>query len=300
MKRPGDGPTDLPSDSTGGTPDSTERDRGRAARMPATTEGPPDTTESAARPAESAEPPKRSRSRLAKIALGAALSVAVLGALSGFGSRWGVWDFRTGFTLLRWSAYAALAVFVLTLPVLWMTRPRAGRARGFLLALLALVVCVPVFGLPLVWRARAGDVPRIHDITTDTEDPPRFVDIAPLRADAPNPVEYPGPEVAAQQRGGYPDIRPVILDQPIDAVFGRALEAARGAGWEIVSSSLEEGRIEATDRTFWFGFRDDVVVRLTPSGNRTIVDVRSKSRVGGSDVGTNARRIRSYLERLAG
>jgi uncharacterized protein (DUF1499 family) len=69
-------------------------------------------------------------------------------------------------------------------------------------------------------------------------------------------------------------------------------------GWEIVAADVEEGRIEATDRTFWFGFKDDVVIRLTPSGERTIVDVRSKSRVGGSDVGTNARRIRSFLERL--
>ncbi|MDX1493477.1 MAG: DUF1499 domain-containing protein, partial [Longimicrobiales bacterium] len=80
----------------------------------------------------------------------------------------------------------------------------------------------------------------------------------------------------------------------------RALAAARAMGWEIIDADPDEGRIEATDRTFWFGFTDDVVIRLTPSGDRTIVDVRSKSRVGRSDVGTNARRIREYLERLRG
>lgn len=248
--------------------------------------------------AEPVVPAKSKRERLAKAALFLAVAVALLGALSGFGSRWGLWGFRTGFTVLEWSAYAALAVAALTLPVLWLSRPGEGRPAAFVLALVALVVSVPVFAVPLAWRLRAGDVPPIHDITTDTSDPPRFVAIVPLRADAANPVEYSGREAAIQQREAYPDIRPVILDEPVAEAFERALGAARAEGWEIVESNLEKGRIEATDLTFWFGFRDDVVIRLTPNGDRTIVDVRSKSRVGRSDVGTNARRIRSYLERL--
>ncbi|MDX1645758.1 MAG: DUF1499 domain-containing protein [Longimicrobiales bacterium] len=224
--------------------------------------------------------------------------VGVTAAMAGFGSRWGFWHFRTGFTLLEWSAYGALGVAVLTLPVLWLTRPGQGSRRPFALAVGALVVSVPVFLVPLGWRLRAGDVPPIHDITTDTNDPPRFDEIVALRAEAPNPVEYPGPDAAEQQREAYPDIRPAVLDISVGRAYERALAAARDMGWEIVSADLDEGRIEATDRTFWFGFTDDVVVRLTPSGDRTIVDVRSKSRVGRSDVGTNARRIRSYLERL--
>lgn len=240
------------------------------------------------------------RERLAKAVLVLAVAVALLGALSGFGSRWGLWSFRTGFTVLEWSAYAALAVAALTLPVLWLSRPGRGRPVAFVLALAALVVSVPVFAVPMAWRLRAGDAPPIHDITTDTNAPPRFDAIVPLRQGAPNPVEYSGQETAIQQREAYPDIRPVILDEPIADAFERALGAARAEGWEIVDSDLEEGRIEATDRTFWFGFRDDVVVRLTANGERTIVDVRSKSRVGRGDVGTNARRVRSYLERLQG
>lgn len=247
----------------------------------------------------STTPPKRPwQVTAAGVVLVLALLVAVTAAMAGFGSRWGLWDFRTGFSVLRWAVYGALATTVLTLPVLWLTRPGQKRPMGLFFAVLALLVSAPVFLVPLMWRARAGDVPPIHDITTDTNDPPRFQDIAPLRADAPNPVEYPGQEVAAQQRAGYPDIRPVVLDVPMGQAFERALAAAQGMGWEIVASDVDEGRIEATDRTFWFGFRDDVVIRLTPSGGRTLVDVRSKSRVGGSDVGTNARRIRSYLERL--
>ena len=73
---------------------------------------------------------------------------------------------------------------------------------------------------------------------------------------------------------------------------------ARDLGWEIVEASPSEGRIEATARTFWFGFKDDVVVRVTPSGDGSRIDVRSVSRVGKSDVGANAKRIRTYLERL--
>jgi uncharacterized protein (DUF1499 family) len=229
--------------------------------------------------------------------LGLALLVALLAVMAGFGSRWGIWHFRTGFTLLEWAAKGAMAVAVLSLPVLWLTRPGSGR-RGFILTLVGLALALTVVGVPWQWRRTAGTVPPIHDITTDLENPPPFVDVAPLRADAPNPVEYPGPEVAEQQRAAYPDLRPVILDTPLDVSFERALDAVNRMGWTVVGTDPAAGRIEATDRTFWFGFRDDVVIRLTPSNGRTIVDVRSKSRVGRSDVGTNARRIRSYLDAL--
>ncbi len=229
--------------------------------------------------------------------LGLALLTALLAVMAGFGSRWGLWNFRTGFTLLEWAAKGALAAAVLSLPVLWFTRPGSER-RGFILALVGLALALTVVVVPWQWRRTAGTVPPIHDITTDLENPPPFVDVVPLRADAPNPVDHPGPEVAEQQRAAYPDLRPVILDTPLDASFDRAMEAVGRMGWTVVGTDPAAGRIEATDRTFWFGFRDDVVIRLTPSNGRTIVDVRSKSRVGRSDVGTNARRIRSYLDAL--
>ena len=238
--------------------------------------------------------------RAAALLLIVASLAAVTAAMAGFGSRWGFWHFRTGFGLLRWAAYAGIGVTALSLPVLWLSRPGQKRSRALVLGVLALLVSAPVFLIPLGWRMQAGEVPPIHDITTDTNDPPRFQAIVPLRADAPNPVEYPGAEVAEQQEEAYPDIRPAVLDIPSGRAYERALATARDMGWEIVEADPEEGRIEATDRTFWFGFTDDVVIRLTPSGERTIVDVRSKSRVGRSDVGTNAERIRSYQERLTG
>jgi len=146
--------------------------------------------------------------------------------------------------------------------------------------------------------ASASKVPPIHDITTDTDNPPGFVAILPLRRNAPNPAEYGGPEIAAQQRAAYPDVQPVTLNVPPDQAFERALTAARARGWEIVEANSTAGRIEATDTTLWFGFKDDVVIRITPGDGGSRIDVRSVSRVGRSDAGTNARRIQNFLHQL--
>ena len=122
--------------------------------------------------------------------------------------------------------------------------------------------------------------------------------VVPLRKDARNTLDY-SQEVARQQREAYPDIKPLVLEVPAAQVFDRAVRAARDAGWELVNVSAEQWRIEATDTTSFFGFKDDIVVRLTPIGSRTVVDVRSVSRIGRSDVGTNAKRIREYLAALS-
>lgn len=244
-------------------------------------------------------PARRPISRIAIAAIALAIAVAFLGMMAGFGTRLGLWDFRTGFSLLRWAAYGAIATMILAVIAIFHARP-GGPRRGFALAFAALLFAIIVFAIPWQQSRTAQSVPPIHDITTDTDNPPQFIAIAPLRADASNPVEYEGAEIARQQREAYPDLRPVLLELPMDRAFQRALDTAEDQGWEIVEANPNEGRIEATDRTFWFGFYDDVVIRLTPVDGRTVVDVRSKSRVGRSDVGANARRIRGYIEDLQG
>jgi uncharacterized protein (DUF1499 family) len=238
-------------------------------------------------------------SRIVLAAVALAVGAALVAMASGFGYRMGFWALSTGFTTLRYAAYAGIAAMVLSAVALFVTRPGSGK-RGFPIALAALLVGAAVMFIPWQQRVTARSVPPIHDITTDTENPPQFVAIAPLRANAPNPVEYAGEEIARQQRAAYPDIRPLILDIPADQAFQRATEAVRARGWRLVEADAAEGRIEATDRTRWFGFYDDVVIRLTPMNGRTIVDVRSKSRVGRGDVGTNAKRVRAYLAELDG
>lgn len=247
---------------------------------------------------------KRVRSRLsraASITARAGLALTVLGALSlllsGVGSRWDWWDFRTGFVIFRWTLYGGLGAVVVALAGLVLALLARANNTALLsigtLVLLAAVAVVPVSHL----RA-AGRVPPIHDITTDLDDPPRFVAVLPRREGAPNTAEHGGAALAAQQRAGYPDLGPARFPAPPDRVFARAVDVARGLGWEIVATVPAEGRLEATDRTRWFGFRDDVVVRVRPEGAGTRVDVRSVSRVGRSDLGTNARRIRAFLDSL--
>jgi uncharacterized protein (DUF1499 family) len=175
---------------------------------------------------------------------------------------------------------------------------RRENRRGLVLALVAALVSAAVVVVPLRLRAAAQALPPIHDVSTDLEDPPALDAVLPLRGEGANPARHGGPEVAAQQRAAYPDVAPAYLDVAPGEAFERALAAARDMGWEIVDARPERARIEATATTRWFGFRDDVVVRLRPSGPGTRVDVRSVSRVGRGDAGANAARIREYLERL--
>ncbi|HET9133422.1 MAG TPA: DUF1499 domain-containing protein [Gemmatimonadales bacterium] len=224
-----------------------------------------------------------------------ALAVACLSA-AGPGTRFGVWDYRFGFTLLRWGAVLGLVGAVLTLVALLRSEPPR-RTAGFVLLIL---VGLGVAALPIQLRRSARTVPPIHDITTDTDDPPPFVAIAPLRADAPNPPEYAGADVAAQQRAAYPDIQPLRLAVPPATAFERVRQAARAMGWTIVAEVPAEGRLEAYAMTRFFGFVDDVVIRVRPDNDGSRVDIRSKSRVGRSDVGTNAKRIRAFVAELTG
>ena len=232
---------------------------------------------------------------VAGLVLGALAAASAV--MAGIGTRLGVWDFRTGLGILKWSAYLALGASILCLAAL--AAGFAGKIRrGALLPLVGLLLALPAIALPWRMWSTARRVPAIHDITTDTENPPRFVAVLPLRAGAANPSAYGGPEIAEKQRFAYPDVRPAIVPVPPAEAYDRALAAARRLGWRIVDGNAADGRIEATDTTFWFGFKDDVVIRIVPAGGGSRVDVRSVSRVGKSDVGTNAARIRKFLASL--
>jgi uncharacterized protein (DUF1499 family) len=216
-------------------------------------------------------------------------------AVAGPGSRAGFWDFRFGFKLLNWGAYLGIAGIVLSIAGILATRG-GGRRQAAMLAVPGIFLGLLAFAVPGNMYRIARQLPMIHDITTDTENPPRFVAVLPLRRDAPNPAEYAGSEIAAKQRAAYPDVRPLMSPLPPPQAFDRALAVARQSGWEIVDRNPAEGRVEATATTRWFGFKDDVVIRIAPAqGGGSRIDVRSVSRLGKSDVGTNARRIRAFL-----
>jgi uncharacterized protein (DUF1499 family) len=232
-------------------------------------------------------------------ALVMAVAVAALVMLlsSGPGVHLGLWPWQAGLSLLKWAAYTglvgaggALVLILLLVVPRWRVRPWV--------PVLALCIGLAAAAPPLIALEHAKAVPPIHDITTDTFDPPQFVALAELRAKAPNGAKYGGTEIAAQQQKGYPDIKSLILKEPPQKALQSAIDAARACGWEIVSSDAPTGRIEATDTTRWFGFKDDIIVRVRAEGSGSRVDVRSVSRVGQSDVGANAERVRRYLARL--
>jgi uncharacterized protein (DUF1499 family) len=238
-----------------------------------------------------------SRSALASLAL--AIVALTIMLASGLGNRLGLWHFRTALEIFRSSAFVGMAAVLLSIVGLLRVVPRGSR-RGFRPAAAAFALGLLVVAVPLSWLARAKQVPAIHDISTDTEDPPKFQAILPLRRDATNPAEYGGPEVARLQHQAYPDLRPLDVNVPPPKAFAAALDAARAMNFEIVDSNPSSGRIEATATTLWFGFKDDIVVRVRPlaNGKESRIDVRSLSRVGKGDLGTNARRIWKYLNRI--
>ena len=231
--------------------------------------------------------------RLARWATwGAAAGCAAVVAAP-FGYRIGIAPLGPAFLLL----VGGLLIIAVSAGVLG---ARLARGAGLpdRLALAALVVAVAVGAVPMRQLAWVWSAPPIHDVTTDTEDPPAFVAAVPLNT--PGRTDYGGSALAERQRAAYPDLRPAVLPvAPADA-FRRALAVVRRMGWELLATDPDTFRIEATDRTFWFGFRDDVVVRIAAAdGSGSRVDVRSLSRVGVGDLGANARRVRAFLDALA-
>lgn len=231
------------------------------------------------------------------IGLGVILACGLAELLAGLGYRLTWWRLGTGIQIMRWSATIALGAAVVAL-VATALACRYGTRSTLLAGALGLLLSVAVAGPPVyLWR-QAGRLPHIHDVSTDTDNPPRYVAVVPLRKGASNSIDYRA-EVAAQQKQGYPDIVPGMLDVPPEQALQRAERAARALGWDIVAIARADMRIEATDTTLLFGFKDDIVIRITPSGRGSRVDMRSLSRVGGSDFGVNAKRIRKFMRQLA-
>jgi hypothetical protein len=214
---------------------------------------------------------------------------------SGPATRLGLMDFRMALMLMRWGLFVGLGVAAVALVLLFVRKARGSRP-WMLAATLAigLLMAVP----PLAMRSKASSLPFIHDISTDTIDPPAFSALLAERKSSPNGADYGGAKIAEQQAQAYPDVKSRILSMPPPQAFTRALEAARAMGWEIAAADSGTGRIEATATTMWFGFKDDVIVRVRPQGDGSRLDVRSVSRVGKSDLGANAARIREYLSKL--
>lgn len=160
-----------------------------------------------------------------------------------------------------------------------------------LAAIVGLVLLAPLAASTLNPTPRAAP---IHDISTDTTNPPLFEVLDDTREGASNTLVYGGPELAEAQANAYPDIAPLETPLSVEAAYERALNVANEMGWEIIATDSARHRFEATARTSVFYFADDVVVRVSPQDEGSRVDMRSVSRVGRSDQGVNAARIREF------
>jgi uncharacterized protein (DUF1499 family) len=225
-----------------------------------------------------------------------AVLALVMLAVAGPAYQLGILPLSYGFALMRWAAYTGIAAALVNVATCALAY-RRGQRGMMALAIASAIIAVVAFVIPLRWQAVAKAAPPIHDISTDLENPPAFKAIVPLRENAPNKLDRPA-TVSDQQRRGYPDIQPITLPVSREEVFEEAIERIQDHDWQIIDADKESGRIEATDTTPWFGFKDDIVVRLTPWGSGTRVDMRSVSRIGVSDVGTNAKRVREFMNEL--
>jgi len=233
--------------------------------------------------------------RLAYAGLALVLVCVAAAMLSGFGYQAGMWHFRTGFLVLRTAFFVSLAAGALSLLGLLFSR---GNRTALASGIVGLAIAAVFAYVPWQWKQTLDSLPYIHDISTDTDNPPPFVAAAQLRREGDHPVAYDGPEVAAQQKEAYPDIAPLLTTVPREQVFEAARATIQDMDLQLIGADLAEGRLEASHTSFWYGFTDDVVVRITETPQGTRVDVRSKSRLGRSDLGQNAKRVRTFLSEL--
>jgi len=235
----------------------------------------------------------------AKAILVGAVVAAMLLPVGALGAKFGIWGFQTGFLALAGSTVLAVLGVVTGLVALFVSKK-----RGFTDDMPSLFIGLGVSGLIIALMGMqfyaASSVPPIHNISTDIEDPPQFVEVVALRGESSNPLEYNADQLAPLQQEAYPWVKPLILSVPRDAALNEAEQALTELGLDVVAVDRDAGIVEATATTFWFGFKDDVVVRVRDNGPGSVVDVRSVSRVGQSDLGANARRIGQILELLQG
>ena len=238
--------------------------------------------------------------RLAKLpilGLVLALAASLAMIIAGPGRQLGYWDHNFGFKILEWGGYAGLvaaATALIGLLSAWAVGRRRLVVIGVIGAMFGALVAYFPWALSNAHRAP----PPLYDISTDTADPPPYVAGLELRKGARLPAEFPA-TFAKRQQEAYPDIKPLVTKLPPGQAFERALAAARDTrGWNLHAVVPAEGRIEAVAKTLWFGFEDDVVIRVTAAEGGSRIDIRSTGRIARRDGGANARRVQEYIKKL--
>lgn len=261
------------------------------------------------------------RLMLARASMALSLFLPVYFMVAALGVKFGLWPWQVG--LLKMIVQLGLPLIGITL-ILGLVALVASLVRkprtGLKMALVGLLVPVLALGFLVSVQRKSAGIPPIHDVATNIVDPPVFsaAVMSARQAVQANPVEalttpmgslkaYSGPAfagIAGKTLGqvghdAYPAVRPLTLAAAPAKAAAAAEAEARAQGWMVVGADPAAGIVEATAETFWFGFKDDVAVRIRPSATGgSVVDVRSTSRVGLSDIGANAKRIEAFLAGL--
>ena len=210
-----------------------------------------------------------------------------------------MWNHVLGFALFQLGGLLGLIGVGCGIAGIIVARRRSlGRDLWSVAAGMAASFAVVVFlGMQLL---RAISAPPIYQVSTNAEDPPEFIEIVARRGQASNSLELDAATIGLIQEESYPWVEPLLVRATPTEAFAEALGVLEAMGLEVVAEHPELGLIEAVDTTFWFGFKDDVAVRVRKYPQGSVIDVRSASRVGISDVGTNAKRVKEILRRLGG
>jgi len=199
-----------------------------------------------------------------------------------------------GFSLAGLAVLIAAAAFA----GIWQEGHRgAGRAAQ------GLIVGMVVLAFPLYGAWQLIDEPRLTDIATSLDDPPRFVLTMEDRDPGDAQSQAIGAVEARLQSEAHPDIVPRFYPVGTARVFEEARAIVARRGWQVLearapSEEDESARIEAVAVTLVFGFRHDVVVRIQAEEEGALVDMRSAARRGAHDLGVNADRIRRFFTDL--
>jgi hypothetical protein len=230
---------------------------------------------------------------LAGLGLLAALIAGGTIGVAGIGHKYGAWPFPTARMLLEYGFYGAAGAAALALLAILIALGRR-KGAGVFGAVLALAIGGGVAYVPWSMHQKELAAPLLNDVTTDLVNPPAFVTLANERKNFPNGADYDKAN-AARQREGYPAIVPLVSATGAGPLFAKALAEVNRQGWQIAAKDSVAGTLEATAVTQWFGFKDDIVIRIVPEGSGARLDMRSASRLTGSDMGANAERIAAFI-----
>ena len=220
------------------------------------------------------------------------LAILLLMPIAALGTRFGIWPFTIGLLLVALSMLSSVLIQIIN--AIWLIRKPKKAGTKTALRWASLFALPPLIIVAITLTNMSKGYPPIHNISTDTSNPPQFTQALLQRSSDSNPLDYSS-ELAEIQQAAYPDLASLLSNKSVSETYEKALAICLENGWEVYGKNPENGTIEAVDTSFWFGFKDDIIVRIVATDTGSKMDLRSVSRVGVSDIGVNANRIRDFI-----